>query len=120
MAPCPSSSALVTDGGKRPKAELVESFSNPVAKIVPGYSLVSITMKDSPVWMMPPMLWILTPREVRDVVAYLSSMKPTKSKAASTDEHRSIKAPYRGECDLAEERFSPVRLLRRRSFQEIV
>ena len=31
---------------KRTKAELLESLVNPVAKIVPGYGLVSITMKD--------------------------------------------------------------------------
>ena len=34
-----------------------------------------------------PMLGILTPREVRDVVAYFSSLKPTKSKAAKTNGH---------------------------------
>ena len=33
------------------------------------------------------MLGILTLREVRDVVAYFSSLKPTKSKAAKKDEH---------------------------------
>ena len=37
-----------------------------------------ITMQTPPVSMMPPMLGILTPREVRDVVAYLSGLKPTK------------------------------------------
>ena len=115
---------LKTIGGQRTKAELLESLVNPVAKIVPGYGLVSITMKDGsnhagalfkedktavtlrladgtekklpraqitmqtpPVSMMPPMLGILTPREVRDVVAYLSSLKPTKSKAAKKGEH---------------------------------
>lgn len=114
---------LKTIGSQRTKAELLESLVNPVAKIVPGYGLVSITMKDGsnhagglfkedkttvtlrladgtekklsraqitmqtpPVSMMPPMLGILTPREVRDVVAYLSSLKPTKSKAKK-DEH---------------------------------
>ena len=115
---------LKTIGGQRTKAELLESLVNPVAKIVPGYGLVSITMKDGsnlagglfkedkaaitlrladgtekkllraqitmqtpPVSMMPPMIGILTPREVRDVVAYLSSLKPTKSKSAKKDEH---------------------------------
>ena len=115
---------LKTIGGQRTKAELLESLLNPVAKIVPGYGLVSITMKDGnnhagalfkedktavtlrladgtekklpraqitmqtpPVSMMPPMLGILTPREVRDVVAYLSSLKPSKSKTVKKDEH---------------------------------
>jgi quinoprotein glucose dehydrogenase len=115
---------LKTIGGQRTKAELLESLVNPVAKIVPGYGLVSITLKDGsnlagglfkedktsvtlrladgtekklprtqitmqtpPVSMMPPMLGILTPREVRDVVAYLSSLKSTKSQAAKKDAH---------------------------------
>lgn len=115
---------LKTIGGQRTKAELLESLVNPVAKIVPGYGLVSITMKDGsnlagglfkedktavtlrladgtekkltraqismqtpPVSMMPPMLGILSPREVRDVVAYLSSLKPTKGKTVKKDEH---------------------------------
>jgi putative membrane-bound dehydrogenase-like protein len=115
---------LKTIGGQRTKAELLESLVNPVAKIVPGYGLVSITMKDGsnhagalfkedktavtlrladgtekklpraqitmqtpPVSMMPPMLGILTPREIRDVVAYLSSLKPSKSKTVKKDEH---------------------------------
>jgi cytochrome c1 len=33
------------------------------------------------------MLGILTPREVRDLVAYLSSLKPSKAKPAKKDEH---------------------------------
>ena len=115
---------LKTIGGQRTKAELLESLVNPVAKIVPGYGLVSTTMKDGsnhagalfkedktavtlrladgtekklaraqitmqtpPVSMMPPMLGILAPREVRDVVAYLSSLKPTNSKTVKNDEH---------------------------------
>ncbi len=106
---------LKTIGGQRTKAELLESLVNPVAKIVPGYGLVSITMNNGsnlagglfkedktsvtlrladgtekklpraqitmqtpPVSMMPPMLGILTPRELRDVVAYLSGLKSTK------------------------------------------
>ena len=108
---------LKTIGNQRAQAELLESLLNPIAKIAPGYGLVSITMKDGsnlagglfkedkvsvtlrladgtgkkipraqifmqtpPISMMPPMLGILTPREVRDVVAYLSALKPTKSK----------------------------------------
>lgn len=115
---------LKTIGGQRTKAELLESLLNPVAKIVPGYGLVSVTMKDGanhagalykedktsitlrladgsekklpraqitmqtpPVSMMPPMLGILTAREVRDVVAYLGSLKPSKSKAVKKDAH---------------------------------
>jgi putative membrane-bound dehydrogenase-like protein len=111
-------------GGQRSKAELLESLLNPVAKIVPGYGLVSVTLKDGtnhagalykedkttltlrladgtekklpraqitmqtpPVSMMPPMLGILTAAEVRDVVAYLSSLKPGKSKTVKNDEH---------------------------------
>lgn len=110
---------LKTIGGQRTRAELLESLVNPVAKIAPGYGLVSVTLKDGsnlagalykedkttltlrladgtekklpraqiamqtpPVSMMPPMLGILTPREVRDVVAYLGSLKPSKSKVA--------------------------------------
>ncbi|MES2598793.1 MAG: PVC-type heme-binding CxxCH protein [Verrucomicrobiota bacterium] len=117
---------LKTIGGQRTRVELLESLVNPVAKIVPGYGLVSITLKDGsniagalakedkttvtirladgtekkvqraqvtmqtpPVSMMPPMLGILTPREIRDVVAYLSNLKPSKSKtsAKAKDEH---------------------------------
>ena len=100
-------------GAQRSRAELLESLVNPVAKIAPGYGLVSVTLKDGrtvagtllredpasvtlrqtsgeelrlnraqvamqtpPVSMMPPMLGILTPRELRDVVAYLASLKP--------------------------------------------
>ncbi len=111
-------------GGQRTRAELLESLVNPIAKIAPGYGLVSITLKDGsnlagalykedkttvtlrlgdgtqkkvarpeiamqtpPVSMMPPMLGILTAREIRDVVAYLSSLKPSKSKAVKKDEH---------------------------------
>lgn len=111
-------------GGQRSRAELLESLVNPVAKIVPGYGLVSVTMKDGgshagalfkedkssitlrladgtekklpraqvtmqtpPVSMMPPMLGILTPRELRDVIAYLGSLKPAKGKAGKKDEH---------------------------------
>ncbi len=114
---------LKTIGNQRTRAELLESLVNPVAKIVPGYGLVSITMKDGsnlaggllkedkatvtlrladgtekkipraqismqtpPISMMPPMLGILTAREIRDVVAYLSSLKPSKSKKEK-DEH---------------------------------
>jgi putative membrane-bound dehydrogenase-like protein len=115
---------LKTIGSQRTRAELLESLVNPMAKIAPGYGLVSITLKDGsnlagalyqedktavtlrlgdgtqkkvarpeiamqtpPVSMMPPMLGILTAREIRDVVAYLSSLKPSKSKAMKKDEH---------------------------------
>jgi quinoprotein glucose dehydrogenase len=107
---------LKTIGSQRSKADLLESLVNPVAKIAPGYGMVSVTLKDGgnlagtlmkedkdsltvrladgsekkllrtqvamqtpPISMMPPMLGILTPREVRDVVAYLSSLKSKKT-----------------------------------------
>jgi len=110
-------------GGQRTRAELLESLVNPIAKIAPGYGLVSITLKDGsnlagaldkedkttvtlrlgdgtqkkvprpeiamqtpPVSMMPPMLGILTAREVRDVVAYLSTLKKGAAKKEK-DEH---------------------------------
>ncbi|HYF35792.1 MAG TPA: PVC-type heme-binding CxxCH protein [Prosthecobacter sp.] len=99
-------------GSQRTRAALLESLVNPVAQIVPGYGLISVTLKDGsnlaggllkqdkksltlrmadgatktvlrtditfqtpPVSVMPPMLGILTPAEVRDVVAYLASLK---------------------------------------------
>jgi putative heme-binding domain-containing protein len=48
-----------------------------------------ITLQTPPVSVMPPMLGILTPHEVRDVVAYLASLKgKSKGKAAAKeDEH---------------------------------
>lgn len=115
---------LKTIGSQRTRAELLESLVNPVAKIAPGYGLVSITLKDGsnlagalakedktsvtlrladgtekklarpqismqtpPISMMPPMLGILTPREVRDVVAYLSSLKAKGKTTASAAAH---------------------------------
>ena len=33
-------------GAQRSRAELLESLVNPVAKIAPGYGLVSVTLKD--------------------------------------------------------------------------
>jgi putative membrane-bound dehydrogenase-like protein len=104
-------------GAQRTKAELAESLVEPSAKIVPGFGIESIVLKDGtilagsvlketaksldfkladgktqkvavaaiasrtpPVSVMPPMLGILTPAEIRDVVAYLSGLKPKASK----------------------------------------
>ena len=107
-------------GGVRSKAELAESLVEPSAKIVTGFGLETIVLKDAsvlagsvlkesaksldlkladgriqkvplaaiasrtpPVSIMPPMLGILTPAEIRDVVAYLAGLKPkTKSPKA--------------------------------------
>jgi putative membrane-bound dehydrogenase-like protein len=114
--------SLKSIGAQRKKTEILESLMNPVAKIVPGYGLVSITLKDGsnhagalyredanhvilkladgsekkllraqiamqtpPVSMMPPMLGILTARELRDVIAYLSSLKPSKRSKAKSE-----------------------------------
>jgi len=109
-------------GAQRTKAELAESLVEPSAKIVAGFGVETIALKDGvtvagsvlkesaklleirlpdgkiqkvpvtsvasrtpPVSIMPPMLGILTPAEIRDVVAYLSGLKPkaakTKAKA---------------------------------------
>ena len=104
-------------GAQRTKAELPESLVEPSAKIVPGFGIESIVLKDGtnlagsvlkesaktlevrlpdgkvqkiavtsvasrtpPISVMPPMLGILTPAEIRDVVAYLSGLKPKASK----------------------------------------
>ena len=104
-------------GAQRTKAELAESLVEPSAKIVPGFGIESIVLKDGtnlagsvlkesaktlevrlpdgkvqkiavtsvasrtpPISVMPPMLGILTPAETRDVVAYLSGLKPKASK----------------------------------------
>lgn len=105
-------------GSQRTKAELAESLVEPSAKIVPGFGVETIVLKDGsalagsvlkesakglevrtsdgkvlklpvssvasrtpPVSVMPPMLGILTPAEIRDVVAYLSGLKPKASKS---------------------------------------
>ena len=105
-------------GALRTKPELVESLVEPSAKIVQGFGVETIVLKDGstlaggvlkespkvlevrlpdgkvqkitvtsiasrtpPVSVMPPMLGILTPAEIRDVVAYLSGLKPKVTKA---------------------------------------
>ncbi len=105
-------------GAQRTKAEIAESLVEPSAKIVPGFGVETIVLKDGttlagsvlkddaktlevrmpdgkmqkvpvvsvasrtpPVSVMPPMLGILTPTEIRDVVSYLSGLKPKASKA---------------------------------------
>jgi putative heme-binding domain-containing protein len=105
-------------GAQRTKEELAESLVEPSAKIVVGFGIETIVLKDGatlagsvvkenaktldfklpdgktrkisvatiasrtpPVSVMPPMLGILSPGEIRDVVAYLSSLKPKASKA---------------------------------------
>lgn len=109
---------LRTVGALRTKDEIVESLVEPSAKIVTGYGIETIVLKDGtvlagsvikegaksldlrlpdgkvqkiavaaitsrtpPVSVMPPMLGILTPSEIRDVVAYLSGLKPKATKA---------------------------------------
>jgi putative heme-binding domain-containing protein len=104
-------------GAERSKFEITESLVEPSAKIVPGFGMETILLKDGktlagsiskespksidlksvdgtiqkisvatiasrtpPVSLMPPMLGILTPEEIRDVVAYLSGLKPKVAK----------------------------------------
>ena len=107
-------------GLQRTKDEIAESLVEPSAKIVQGFGIGTITLKDGttltgsvmtentknvdfrstdgktqkisvsliasrtpPVSVMPPMLGILTPEEIRDVVAYLSALKPKTTKNKS-------------------------------------
>ena len=100
-------------GAERSKLEITESLIEPSAKIVQGFGIETIVLKDgtslagsvtkdtaktielrlpdgkirnivvakiatrtAPISIMPPMLGILTPDELRDVVAYLSGLKP--------------------------------------------
>ncbi|MGA0133470.1 MAG: DUF7133 domain-containing protein [Opitutales bacterium] len=104
-------------GSQRKKEELAESLVEPSAKIVAGFGLETITLRDGasvsgsvssedsgsillklpdgtsrrllkaevasrtlPLSVMPPMLGILTPAEIRDAVAYLSGLKPKTPK----------------------------------------
>ena len=104
-------------GAQRTKDEIAESLVEPSAKIVVGFGIETIVLKDGatlagsvlkenpksldfkltdgktqkisvatiasrtpPVSVMPPMLGILTPAEIRDVVAYLSGLKPKSPK----------------------------------------
>lgn len=110
--------SLAKVGDLRTAAELAESLVNPSAKIVPGFGLEVLTLKDGstlsgnvlsedsrllrlrlaegttkelavadvvqrtpPISVMPPMAAILSPAEIRDVVAYLASLKSKPSKA---------------------------------------
>jgi hypothetical protein len=104
-------------GSQRSKEEIAESLVEPSAKIVQGFGIETIVLKDGttlagsvtkensktvelklpdgqsrmlatpaiasrtpPISVMPPMLGILTPHEIRDVVAYLSGLKAKTSK----------------------------------------
>ena len=104
-------------GVQRTKEEIAESLVEPSAKIVAGFGIETILLKDGatlagsvvkentksldlrlpdgktrkvafsavasrtpPISVMPPMLGILTPTEIRDVVAYLSGLKPKAPK----------------------------------------
>jgi putative heme-binding domain-containing protein len=111
--------ALNKVGDQRLPAELAESLVQPSAKIVPGFGLEVLTLKDGttlsgnvleedkqllrlrqadgtrkdvplaavaertpPISVMPPMAAILSPAELRDVVAYLASLKAKPAKTA--------------------------------------
>jgi putative heme-binding domain-containing protein len=115
-------------GAERTKIEIAESMVEPSAKIVPGFGIETIVLKDgttlagsvikdnaqiielklpdtkvqkvavtsiatrtAPISIMPPMLGILTPAELRDVVAYLSGLKPKVAKPKA-DKAKSDKA----------------------------
>ena len=107
-------------GLQRTKDEIAESLVEPSAKIVQGFGIGTIVLKDGtilagsvmtensktldfklmdgktqkisvtliasrtpPISVMPPMLGILTPEEIRDAVAYLSGLKPKTPKNKS-------------------------------------
>ena len=115
-------------GAQRTKAEIAESLVEPSAKIVTGFGIETIVLKDgtslagsvlkenakslelklpdgkvqkvavatvasrtAPISVMPPMLGILSPAEIRDVVAYLSGLKP-KAPKPKTDKAKGDKA----------------------------
>jgi len=108
-------------GAERTKLEIAESLVEPSAKIVQGFGIETIVLKDGttlaasvtketaksldlklldgtsqkvsvtaiasrapPISVMPPMLGILTPEEIRDVVAYLAGLKPKTAKGPKT------------------------------------
>ena len=108
-------------GAQRTKEEIAESLVEPSAKIVAGFGIETIVLKDGtnlagsvlkenaktldfklpdgkiqkiavatiasrtpPVSVMPPMLGILTAEEIRDVVSYLSGLKPKAPKSNKT------------------------------------
>jgi quinoprotein glucose dehydrogenase len=62
-------------GSRSPLSKLVESIVDPGATVTPGYGLVSA---------MPTMTTILKPREARDVVAYLATLKTPAPKLITT------------------------------------
>ena len=108
-------------GGQRTKVEIAESLVEPSAKIVQGFGIETLVLKDGttlagsvtkestktlefklpdgtsqkiavatissrtpPVSVMPPMLGILSAEEIRDVVSYLSGLKPKAPKSNKT------------------------------------
>ena len=108
-------------GAQRTRLEIAESLVEPSAKIVAGFGIETLTLKDGtqvagsvvkeaggkldlklpdgsarqlrldqvasrtpPVSVMPPMLGILTPQEIRDAVAYLSGLKPKAPKSRTS------------------------------------
>ncbi|MCC6428136.1 MAG: HEAT repeat domain-containing protein [Phycisphaerales bacterium] len=63
---------------RSPTSKIIESIVEPTAVIASGYGAVSA---------MPQMTLILTPHEVRDVVAYLATLKPGSGSGDHTSGH---------------------------------
>jgi hypothetical protein len=58
--------------------QLVEALIDPSARIAPGYGLATLTMSDGRQvagTAMPPLGQVLDPKDVRDLVAYLASLR---------------------------------------------